>query len=559
MSTDTEDGGKVTAPDVVIVPAIPCPRRMAVLQAVLAPLGARVHRLDSPDQAPETAQVVIVHTPPATALAHALAQGQDLAAALADWRAQSEALLAFLRRNRRRARILPDTAFVPDPGRWLDGATPPAQEADPPAALPAPDAICLLMAAEALRRDSVAQQIIEELEASATAEWPEPREPDLEAIRRHYSEALAEAARREDAYRETIAQRDAARAETAEAQAQASSARDEAARLRQDLAQAQEAAASARAAAEAAGNEAEAARAQVKAVEEEQEAVLDQLSTVQEKALEARKAQDRATGELTRAQGEITTLQQALSDAQQTGAENRAARERLEHQLHQLRQGLESSEAQLARAHEERGRLETDRRALVQRAEELAASLNASRENEARLTATTTRLEKELADQQNALNRRDSDLGALTARLVEREAALQEAGDALAEAQAARARLEREGRLQAEQAEELATRLRATHEVEARLHDEAAALQEALSKRDSELGALTARLVAREAELEAVAESKAEERRRHADALSAVRRDLQEREEEVARFYASKSYRITRPLRLLRQVLSRGK
>ncbi|MCC6002053.1 MAG: hypothetical protein JJU19_14500 [Pararhodobacter sp.] len=529
MSTKAEDNGTLIAAESVVLAAISCPQRMASLHATLAPLGTQIRLIGIADQVQEDLPILIVHMPPADALAHAMAEGQDVATALAEWRAQGEALLALLRRNRRRTKILTDTAFLSDPGQWLNGATSPATDKDASTALPPPDAVYLLLAVEALRRDAAARALAEELEASTAAALPEDwNAADLDSVRRLHAATRAEMTR-----------------------------------LRQEISEALE-----RLTAEQA--EAAKAREAAAALNEEHEAVLGELLATQEKAREARNDRETLKKDLARQQAEMTALEVRLAEAERKGAESRAARERLEHQLHQLRQGLESTETQLSQAQEAQARLENDRRALAEKADGLAVSLSTSRLAE-------TALREEAAGLQQTLATRDSELVTLTARLIEREDALnaltarsaeeqrtlaemlaaREA--ALAETQEAQARLEEEGRLQARQAEELALRLRANHETETALREEAAGLQQTLATRDSELGTLTARLIEREDALNALTARSAEEQRLQADALATVRRELQAREEEIARFFASKSYRITWPLRMLRHLLMRGK
>ena len=210
----------------VVCTDIPDPARRAAVQVALGGADRAVTLIDKLDGAPEAGDVVIVYTPPAEALAHELQNGQAVAAALATWIAGSERVLKFLRRNRRRAQLVPDGAFLEAPATWLGGDGSAGKTDEGPEGLPSPDGLYLLLAQEALRRDSLARKLAEELEASSVFAEENLPELDLDAVRADQTQALQRLAALQDEFAAVREEQEAVLRELVVVQEKAAGARD---------------------------------------------------------------------------------------------------------------------------------------------------------------------------------------------------------------------------------------------------------------------------------------------------------------------------------------------
>lgn len=210
----------------VVCTDIPDPACRAAVQVALGGADRAATLIHKLDGTPEAGDVVIVYTPPAEALAHALQNGQAVSAALAAWTARSERVLKFLRRNRRRTQLVPDAAFLETPATWLGGDGSAGKTDEGPEGLPRPDGLYLLLAQEALRRDSSARKLVEELEASSVFAEEDPPELDLDAIHADQTQALQRLAALQDEFAAVQEEQEAVLRELVVVQEKAAGARD---------------------------------------------------------------------------------------------------------------------------------------------------------------------------------------------------------------------------------------------------------------------------------------------------------------------------------------------
>lgn len=441
-------------------------------ERALAPLNLQPIFVDTPDQAEQAEPVLVLQTAPAEALALAIAAGIPALQALADWRQRTEALLAFFRKNRRRALIVEDAAFLADIPKALrrmgltiaEDVSVEAGEGVPPA-----DDLARVLGAELLRRDAVATAIAGELEASAALIDPERSPADIEAAFTRYDQAVRECVR-------------------------LTGMQDEAS-------------------ARIAGLEAGLAEGQ-----HEQGAVLQQLFDSQAKWHEERQAREKAQLERERLNRTLEDVQSMAARlkadlAKKGEAEAKLGEDKrlLEARILQLGQGMESSDAQLKAEKAARAEAERERQALAARIEELierARRLEASEAERRTLAKVRKTLEAELKT-------RFTELGTITAQLVERNRTMQSHVEELA---ASRAEID------ASQSEMVMLRgtLESLNE-EQRLHaDILAASRAELDASYGEIEALKARLAALD-----------DERRLDGENLAASRMELDSSRDEI--------------------------
>ena len=374
----------------VVCTDIPDPARHDAIQAALEHSDRAVTLIDKLDRASGGGDVVIVYTPPAEALAHALQNGQAVAAALAAWTARSEGVLKFLRRNRRRTQLVPDGAFLETPATWLGGDGSAGKTDEGPEGLPRPDGLYLLLAQEALRRDRSARKLAEELEASSVFAEDDPPELDLDAVRADQTQALQRLAALQDEFAAVQEEQEAVLRELVVVQEKAAGARDAhltaerlEKQLRQDLKNT-----------EAKLLEAQGDKGRLESESRDLSARIEELATNLNAARQAE-------GQLRTQNADLQTELEAA----------RAARDKRDQELGKLTELLTRREGEL---HDLSTRHEAETRAQAEALEASQAALHdATRDLQAR--------EQALAELQTVKKTRDQELGKLTARLKRRE------------------------------------------------------------------------------------------------------------------------------------------
>lgn len=409
-------------------------------------------------------RALILNAAPAVALAVALGQGQPADQAVSDWRIRTEALLAFFRRNRCRAVIAEDTAFLADPLGTLARAGLEVADRIPDAlpALPAPpDAVLQLMGAELLRRDPLATALAGELAASAAIALPGQPPADLDTARRLYAGALEETARLSGAQADSRARIAALEAELAER----------------------------------ARAERESPEAALSTACSTETGLRNDIARLQAQILQLRQGLDSTTAQLqdeksghARVARENRDLQTRVGDLSAQLDTRQRAFERAQAEIASLQAALELQATELE--------VFTDTLAALQEQRQTDRHMHAEALESAR---------RALDDKADRLAARDAEIEMLTAALAARQAEqrAERASHAEALEGARRALDDSTGRLNASEAEleSLRARLAALSDRLAARDTEAAALRADLEARSAEMADLHRRLAERDADL----------------------------------------------------------